>query len=127
MYNVAMALDEAQLYKLLGERIRHLREEYGISQAELARASELTRTSITNVEKGRQKLPIHALYRVCEALGVELSTLLPQHSEVAEVKVARVDIAELAKALPPLAADWVVELQRELQANTEAASEQDES
>ncbi len=53
-----------------------------MTQAELARLVGLERTSITNIEKGNQKVSLHALYRICEVLKVSIADALPQQSEV---------------------------------------------
>jgi len=41
----------------------------------------LSRTSVTNIEQGRQPIQLHTLYKVAETLGVEPTTLLPGASD----------------------------------------------
>ncbi len=65
---------EHAFYKALGARIRELRD--AMSQEQLANAVSLTRTSIVNIEAGRQKLLLHNLFRIAEALGVRPTELL---------------------------------------------------
>lgn len=48
-----------------------------MTQGELARLVGMTRTSISNIESGRQKLQIHTLYDVARALEVSPTALLP--------------------------------------------------
>lgn len=48
-----------------------------MSQDELAQILGLKRTSITNIERGNQKLGIDAIYKLCERFGLELQDLLP--------------------------------------------------
>jgi transcriptional regulator with XRE-family HTH domain len=48
-----------------------------LTQQGLANLVSLTRTSITNVERGRQKFLLHTLAEIARALGVEPSSLLP--------------------------------------------------
>src|SRR4051812_45959538 len=84
-------IDEERLYKLLGERLRTLRERQSgprgrMTQAELAIQVGLERTSITNIEKGAQKVPLHVLFRLCEVLRVPVAELLPSVSEVHRAK-----------------------------------------
>lgn len=43
------------IYGVFGALVREIRERIGINQAELARRLKLTRTSITNLEAGRQR------------------------------------------------------------------------
>lgn len=70
------------LYSIIGERIRKEREGIGFNQGELAEAVGLLRTSITNIEAGRQRLPIHVLYKIASELGVSVTCLLPEKEEV---------------------------------------------
>lgn len=84
-------IDEARLYRLLGERIRKLREgletpEGRMTQAGLAALVNLERTSITNIEKGSQKVSLHALYGICEALDANVLDILPRPSEIEQEK-----------------------------------------
>jgi len=64
-------------YARLGKNIRLARERRGITQAALATLVDLTRSSVANVERGRQKLLAHTLARVCHVLAVSSSDLLP--------------------------------------------------
>lgn len=66
------------VYEQLGQRIRARREEQGISQTKLSASVKLTRTSISNIENGRQHLPLHTLYRFARALGCRPHDLLPE-------------------------------------------------
>src|SRR5689334_4194754 len=84
-------IDEERLYRMLGERLRNLREKHGgprgrMTQAELAMRVGLERTSITNIEKGTQKVPLHVLFRLCEVFRVSVAELLPTVSEVHQTK-----------------------------------------
>ena len=60
----------------LGFRIRKHREEKGISQEKLASLSELHRTYIGQVERGKKNLTIRSLERIAKALGVDIKDLL---------------------------------------------------
>lgn len=66
------------LYVAVGQNIRKAREKRGLTQAELASAVSLTRTSITNVERGRQRLLLHTLCDIAAALAVTPSDLIPE-------------------------------------------------
>lgn len=58
------------IYAAIGSRVRYVRETLGISQAELARAVGLTRTSLVNFEAGRQRCMLHSI----EAMAIAMST-----------------------------------------------------
>ncbi len=78
-----MDVDEALLYRMIGERLKQLRLDAHVTQAQLAEAVGVLRTSVTNIEAGRQKPPLHLLYRMCVALGVEVTSIVPSNEEVA--------------------------------------------
>lgn len=73
-----MMLTEKDLYREIGRRIRAAREERMMTQEALGLAVSLTRTSITNIESGRQRISVHTLWRVAEALQVDPRNLLPE-------------------------------------------------
>lgn len=77
-------LNTDQLYAHIGRRISEVREaqEPRVSQEELARVLGLKRTSVTNIEKGKQKLTLEAVYRICERFNLELSDILPEIGDV---------------------------------------------
>lgn len=65
------------IYASLGGNIRRERAKREMRQAELAELVGLSRTSITNVELGRQGLAVHQLFEFADALGVGAAELLP--------------------------------------------------
>ena len=73
---------ETAFLVLIGEKVRYLRQRQGLSQAKLAEASGYVRTSIVNLEKGRQAITLEGLFRVSCALHVNPASLMPTHKEV---------------------------------------------
>lgn len=67
---------EDRFYKALGSAIKARRERLGLTQADLAEHLDLSRTSITNIERGRQRLLIDQFCRVAEILAVGRDELL---------------------------------------------------
>lgn len=61
----------------VGARIKAERQAAGMSQAQLAVAIGMLRTSITNVEAGRQNLPLTTLALIAQALDCAVGDLLP--------------------------------------------------
>ena len=105
-------VDEKRLYQALGRRIRSLREQPSgargrMTQAQLAQLVEMERTSITNIEKGNQKVPLHVLYRICEVLGTEPAQLLPSLSEIrpSESQVQELSFGGIKYEAPPMLAN----------------------
>jgi transcriptional regulator with XRE-family HTH domain len=70
------------LYVEIGARVRGARKQRGWSQADLAHAVNLTRSSIANLEAGRQRSLIHVALLIAQALGVPVDTLLPSGPEL---------------------------------------------
>lgn len=66
------------LYRAIGKLVRGERLKLGLTQDELAHRVGLTRTSINNIEHGRQKIQVHTLYTLADMLFVPVSTLLPR-------------------------------------------------
>ncbi len=73
---------QATFYKELGANIRKLRLQRELSQEELANLVGLTRTSLTNIEKGRQHPPLHTFCDLVEQLKVDFSELLPRPATI---------------------------------------------
>jgi transcriptional regulator with XRE-family HTH domain len=61
---------------LFGLRVRELRSEKGISQEELAALTELDRTYISGIERGKRNLSLKNILRIASALDVTASQLL---------------------------------------------------
>lgn len=70
----------AAFYKQVGKRVKRARLSLGLSQEALAAKLELTRTSITNIEQGRQRVMLHTIMDLAGALGVSLGDLVPTKS-----------------------------------------------
>src|SRR4051812_20569378 len=64
------------IYAGFGTRLRQARKAAGLSQEELAKVVGLARTSITNIEKGRQNFTLHVAYDLAAAVGLPVSSLL---------------------------------------------------
>jgi transcriptional regulator with XRE-family HTH domain len=68
-------------YRRLGTRIRDRRRAKKITQEAVAVHMGLTRTSIVNIEKGRQHLAVHQLVRISDLLGCAPGDLIPPSQE----------------------------------------------
>lgn len=56
--------------KKVGERIRQLRKEKGLSQEGLANEAGVDRTYMTDVENGRRNISIEVLAKIISALDI---------------------------------------------------------
>jgi len=57
----------------IGQRIKELRKELGLSQEALAYQAEVDRTYITDVENGRRNVSVEILEKIISALKVSIS------------------------------------------------------
>lgn len=64
------------LYRQVGARIEQIRSTLGITQDELAKKVGLTRTSVTNIEAGRQVITLDGLMKFCEAFHITPKQIL---------------------------------------------------
>ena len=89
----------------LGRRIRSAREGK-LTQAALGTLVGLSRTAITNIECGRQRLLVNQLVEIAGAVGVPAAELLPP------VSAPDVRSGETTVATMPTVQQWVTSVQR---------------
>lgn len=66
-------------YKKLGELIRQARKNDGNKKQEvLANELGFTRTWLSNIEKGNQRIQLHMLFDLARILKVDINELLPK-------------------------------------------------
>lgn len=77
-------IDEKALYKHIGDKLKDARLTYKprMSQEKLAERLGMNRSSITNIELGIQKPPIHLIYNMCELFGLSIEDVLPTVKDV---------------------------------------------
>lgn len=76
--------DFDDLYRELGRKIRQVRERRSkkLSQGALAQRLGISRVSMVNIEAGRQHAPLHLLWQIADALGTDLTVLIPNRDEL---------------------------------------------
>lgn len=100
------------IYRPFGRRLREARERAGLTQGQLGEAVGLSRTSITNIEYGRQGIPLHALYALAQSLNIEPVELLPEPSERSNGQ------NELERVIDELTPNQLASVQKILDAKT---------
>lgn len=93
-----MVVNQA-FYQEVGRRIREARTKSCLTQEVLANKVSLTRTTVTNIEKGRQQLLVHTLVEIAEVLQVNLESLLPEQQSSSIDKLLTVET--------PQAQEWI--------------------
>ena len=76
-FDSPLGFSEDDLYIAIGKRIRAARERVGLTQEALGDLVGLGRTSITNIERGRQRMTVHTLFGLADAVGEVPAALLP--------------------------------------------------
>ncbi len=108
-----MKIDEQILYKYIGARLHERRLEVGLTQGQVATLVGVLRTSVTNIEAGRQKPPLHLLYALCLALGIEITSLLPSVDRVVRSGTVPLQVNGVMELLPPKTALFLKEVMEE--------------
>lgn len=106
--------DPDLIYVAIGRNVRRERQRLKWSQEDLAGRVGFLRTSVANIEAGRQRVPLHTLCEIAAAFDVMPGRLLPaemfpadmremaQQAEAAEKKLLEIRwyLEELLRGLP---------------------------
>jgi DNA-binding XRE family transcriptional regulator len=71
-----MAKPIEPVYRAVGAKIEELRSALGWTQEDLAKRIGLNRTSIVNIEAGRQRILLHDAHKIAAAFGVTVKHLM---------------------------------------------------
>lgn len=69
--------EEVSFNKYIAIRVEKLRKDKGLTQEQLGDAIGLSRSSIVNLEKGRQQMTIKNLYLICNIFGIKSIEIMP--------------------------------------------------
>lgn len=72
----------AGLSTLVGERLKQVRERFGLSQRELARRSDVTNGTLSNIEQGRVSPSITSLEKILNAFPMSLQEFFSENLEI---------------------------------------------
>lgn len=94
------------VYARFGRELKRLRRQRKLSQAALAHrvdpsGQRFGRSTVAMIESGRQRVALHTLLELADALGVKPTTLLPPDRKELP------DIAERVRDLPAPEQAWV--------------------
>lgn len=78
--------DINEFYIAIGSKIRFNRLQRKIDQETFANQLNLTRASIVNIEKGRQRPSIHLLWHIAEIFQTNIIDLLPVNNNAVAVE-----------------------------------------
>ena len=66
-----MSMSDMELYRRLGRAVAERRGELGITQSAVAEKLGLSRASLANLENGRQRIMVHQLFALVDALKLK--------------------------------------------------------
>lgn len=77
-------MEKENLLKVIGKKIQENRIKKGLSQVDLVGKMEgnIDTTNISRIESGRTNPTIYTLYRISQALEIELSDLIKMPQEL---------------------------------------------
>lgn len=67
----------------VGQRLRALRREAGLTQSDLALRLGTTQSAVARLEAGRQRLSLGALHRVATELGCDVTLVISEQRRLA--------------------------------------------
>jgi transcriptional regulator with XRE-family HTH domain len=65
----------------IGERIRHYREQAGMTQDDLAEVLGITHSAISLIENDKRGVSLDNLYKIIQALDIKFTDILPEYKE----------------------------------------------
>jgi transcriptional regulator with XRE-family HTH domain len=95
--------DFDEIYRGVGRKIRQTRENQRLSQDSLAQRLGISRTSMVNIEAGRQRAPLHVLWQIAELLQTKLILLIPSPEELLAPQNTTVLDREMMKQIEEVA------------------------
>lgn len=66
-----MLMSDMELYRRLGRAVAERRTELGLTQSDVAEKLGLSRASLANLENGRQRIMVHQLFALVNALKLK--------------------------------------------------------
>jgi transcriptional regulator with XRE-family HTH domain len=95
--------DFDEIYRGVGRKIRQTRMNQNLSQDSLAQRLGISRTSMVNIEAGRQRTPLHVLWQIAELLETKLTLLIPTPEELLAPQTQTVLDREMMKQIEEVA------------------------
>lgn len=87
---------EDEFYARFGSAVRYWRKKKGLTQAKLAEALGLSRASIANIERGRQKVLLYQFSELCSLFRVPPSELLSPD----EIELGKAGLQDILDKVP---------------------------
>ena len=100
-------------YKKIGQRIREIRQQKHMSQAELSEKAHISLSHISEIENGKSTLLLTTFMRIVEALQTSADTIL--RVNIPEVKnLYQNELSDILKDCTPSEIDSLLKILNEL-------------
>ena len=76
-------------HRQIGYRIKEVREQNHISQAQLAEMTDLSVSYISHIENAKRKASLESVIRIVNALGITVDELLARQTSICSWRTAR--------------------------------------
>ncbi|MCM1315814.1 MAG: helix-turn-helix transcriptional regulator [Alistipes senegalensis] len=96
----------------IGERLRSIRKSKGLSIYKLSQDTGISQNHISDLELGRRKPSVETLKRLIIPLGITLSELFNENSEVSILTEKERELIENYRTLPDNKAESLLNLSR---------------
>ncbi len=106
-------------YKTIGERIREIRVQKGMSQAELAEKAHLSLPVISSIENARSKIWLVTFARIAEALQVSANDILRLNTPVASSGYPE-EMTELLEGCTPAECESILRIAKQVKSTFES-------
>ncbi len=67
--------EQKEYLKAIGQRIKYLRKEYGVSQTELIRRIDMSKQGLSKIENGHVDVQLITLYEITKGIGSSIAEL----------------------------------------------------
>ena len=81
--------EPSELASMVGERIRRIRQEEGLSLELFARKCDMNAAYIGHIERGVQNPTLNTLERICKGLDINIEELFKSKDSIANIKILR--------------------------------------
>jgi transcriptional regulator with XRE-family HTH domain len=106
----------ADIKKVIGDRIRDLRRDKGLSQIKLGSKAKLHYTYIGSVERGEKNVSVESLDKIAKGLGVGIPEILNVSKKIKNPIKLRASMAKEINKSDPEILKIVLDLIRQLNA-----------
>jgi transcriptional regulator with XRE-family HTH domain len=104
-FEALMILRRQQL-PLVGQRIRELRKDRSLTQAELAARIGIQQSDLCRMETGEYKVSLETLFKILKTFEMNIAEFF-QLSSAGDVSPAEQELLSVYRTLPPAAKDQV--------------------